>query len=329
MATSSRPKSGAGCSRSDPAGGRHFVGPAIDSVAGLEVLTRAALKIDPRPDESYETAVGLNVSSREAQRLTMFNERIGYQYKEKLGSGLSWIEIARQPRPLRLPLRVPDAAVARDVGRLPRPDADYSEPGSSCGRSGSTPTTCCATFPGHKDVSSSRASPAAAPRLARLGDARTRTRRSTPASTPRSPTPVHARGRRVAPAAPRAHPAHEILYYVPTRAEVLRFDNGAVVQFDRNNPMHLEALRRDMAEHQVGMTRTGARRFSSDRTACLIAGRGQPPALHPDGGVSQDSDGSPMGSCAGCVRRRKRSTPATRASSTTCRVASTSSTTTR
>lgn len=241
----------------------NFVGPAIDSVAGLEVLTRAALKLEPETDESYEAAVGLNVKFKESQRLTMFNQKVGYQYKEALTSGISWIEIARNPdvfgyryetrtvpwREMWVDYRArePDYSDARFMVRAKWFDVD----------------DVVRYFPQHKDVikMASLAGGGAegwldwetfgfenGPRHNRVYSEES----DRPWTLEEDEWRQQHRGR---------IRLYEILYYVPTRAEVLDFHNGTIVQFDRDNRVHLEALRRGMAEHRVGMTKNWRQAF--------------------------------------------------------------------
>ena len=171
-------------------------------------------------------------------------------------------------------------------------------PGSSFARSGSTPTTCCATSPGTRTSSSSRASPEAAPKgwldWETLGyeNAPIHTRvyseeSDRPFTLEEDEWRQQHRGR---------IRLYEILYYVPTRAEVLRFDNGAVAQFDRNNPLHLEALRRDMAEHQTGMTKNWRQAFfiGPDRLLDRPCEANRPHYI-PMVAFRKNSDGSPYG----------------------------------
>ena len=81
----------------------NMMAPAIDSVAGWEVITRADLRCIPETEESYPIAMGLNVKFKEALRLMRFNHTIGKQFKDMLKTGIAWVEVGRNPDPFGYP----------------------------------------------------------------------------------------------------------------------------------------------------------------------------------------------------------------------------------
>ena len=97
----------------------NMTAPAVDSVAGWEVITRADLKCEPETEQAYDIAMGLNIKLKEAQRLTEFNTKVGQQFKATLKTGVSWLEVGRNPDPFGYPYFCDVHTLARDLLRLP------------------------------------------------------------------------------------------------------------------------------------------------------------------------------------------------------------------
>ena len=270
----------------------------IDSVSGLEVLTRASLRVMEETEDSHDVATAMNVKFKEAQRLTMFNELTGDQFHEAAKIGISWLEVSRNPDPYEYPYKVslvpwremyPDYRArawnyedARFIVRAKWFDLD----------------TLVRYFPRHSDQL----------RHASMGgggaegwmDWETLNFMSR-----QSADLVHSadserrftleddewnqqyRGR---------IRLYEILYCVPRNVECLRMRDGRVVTLDKNSPMHYEALRRGMAVHTTGTTMDWRQAYFVGPLRLLDrALEVNRPHYIPMVAYRRDSDGAPYG----------------------------------
>lgn len=234
----------------------NMTAPAIDAVAGWEVITRADLKVIPETDESYETATALNVKLKEAMRMTRFNQVIGHQFKQAIQIGVSWIEISRNPDPYGYPFKVRLVPWREVFWDYRSREPDLSDRRYMLRRKWFDRDVLTRHMPQHR-----RAIEAAVNGFAdgwtteweELGHAdlaqnlRHSLEQEQRWTLEEDEWRQTQRGRVC---------LYEILYDVPTPVEVLRLRDGRVVQFDREHPLQLEALRRGMAKHQKGVTNT-------------------------------------------------------------------------
>lgn len=276
----------------------NMTAPVIDSVAGLEVLSRSALKVEAETEESFEAALGMNVKFKEAQRLTEFNEKVGQQYKEMLQIGVSWVEIVRNPDPFGYPYLVRGIPWREMFVDYRSREPDYSDRRFSVRAKWFDLDTVARHFPMHKDILrvASLAGGGAEGWLdwETLGfDNANFHDRVHAVESDRRFTLEEDEWRQQHRGRIRLY---EILYFVPQIVECLRFDNGLVVQLDRNSRLHLEALRRDMAEYVKGPTKFWRQAFFVgpyrllDRR--LEANR---PHHVPMVGFRRNADGAPYG----------------------------------
>ena len=239
------------------------IAPVIDSVAGLEVLTRSSLQMIPETEDSYDTAQGLNVLYKEAQRMTKFNVRTGFQYKEGLQIGISWLQVRRNPDPYGYPYealnipwremfcdyrsRQPDYSDARFIVRSQWYDLDH----------------VCTHFPKHAELLRFAAKGGGGTEgwldWETLGLDNRRADLIHAADSDRRFTLEEDEWRQQQRGRLRLF---EILYWVPKIAEVLRVHStGRVVTLNRDSPLHLEALRRGIAEYAKGPTKQWRQAF--------------------------------------------------------------------
>lgn len=228
----------------------------IDSVSGLEVLTRASLRVVEETEDSHDVAQAMNVKFKEAQRLTEFNELAGDQFHEATKIGISWLEVSRNPDPFGYPYKV-SLVPWREMYPDYRARAWNYEDGRFIVRAKWFDfDTLVRYFPKHADTI----------RHASWGgggtegwlDWETLNYESRPSSNLLNSADdtrrftleddewnQQYRGR---------IRLYEILYTVPRNVECLRLRDGRVVTLDRESPMHYEALRRGMAVHTTGTT---------------------------------------------------------------------------
>ena len=279
--------------------------PAIDSVAGLEALSRASLKVEPETDDSYDIAQGLNVEFKKAQRLTRFNERAGDVYKGGLTIGLNWLAVTRNPDPygydyrcriapwreMRVDYRSrePDYGDARYIIRSRWFDADV----------------LAKKFPRHAKTLEKASSTAGSiidwSDFEALGlGARTEIDLVHSADAERRFTLEEDEWRQVHRGRLRLY---EVLYWVPRIAEVLKLRNGRVIELNRNDPYAWDAVRRGMARYAKGPTKQWRQAFYSGPIR-LVDRPLETNMSHyiPFCAFRRDSDGAPYG-----LMRRMRS----------------------
>lgn len=280
----------------------NMIAPAIDSVAGWEVITRADLQAVPETEASYHTAMGLNVKFKEAQRLTRFNQRVGIQFKTALKTGVSWLEIKRNRDPYGYPYQVLNVPWREIYWDYRSREPDLSDVRFIVRRKWFDGDVLMREFPEHREVIKQAMAGHSegwlneweeigyndlAQSLANSLDAEQRF------TLEEDEWRQQWRGR-VA--------LYEILYFVPTPSEVLRFRDGMVVELDRNSPLHLEALRRNMAIYTKGVTKTWRQAFyvGPHRLGDWPLETNMPHYI-PMVAYRKDSDGAPYG----LIRRMK------------------------
>lgn len=233
----------------------NLIGPSIDSVSGFETIVSADPKLLPERDEYYETTEAMNVKYKEALRLTQFNSVVNEAFESQIRIGIGWAEVGRDPDPMKYPYAVhlvPWREMwwdyrsrshniiddARFLVRRRWYDADVikahfpgSEEAIERARGGFAQSWLNEWDDvGYDDVARSLGS--------RLGRAENFTLEA-------DEWRQQSRGRTA---------LYEILYKVPEVMEALRFGDGTVIQLNRNSPLHLMALKHNLAQYTKGPT---------------------------------------------------------------------------
>lgn len=232
----------------------NMIAASIDNVAGLEMIIRSDPKILPEGDAAFEIAEGLNVKLKEAVRLTRFNPARGQAFKQKIKSGLGWLEVSRSPDPFEYPYRVEMGPWREFWTDYRSRKIDYSDQRFMMRAKWYDVDVLQGHFPkyrneirdaqdgyaegwisewesiGYTDVASQLTHASGQDLRFTLEEDEWR---------------QQMRGRTR---------LFEILYKVPRRVECLVFMDGLVVELDKGDPMHLAALQRNMARYQRGTT---------------------------------------------------------------------------
>lgn len=107
----------------------NLIKPAVDTVLGLETKTRTDPIVRSENQQSREGAEGLNEKLKEAVRMTRFNRATADAFAGQIKSGMGWVEVSRESDPFKYPYRV------RTVHRSEMwPDWRAREPDFSDGR---------------------------------------------------------------------------------------------------------------------------------------------------------------------------------------------------
>jgi len=83
----------------------NLIGPAVDSVLGLEAKTRTDWKISADNKGGDDVADALNYRLNQAERNSGADEACGDAFKPQLCVGIGWVEVARESDPFKFPYR--------------------------------------------------------------------------------------------------------------------------------------------------------------------------------------------------------------------------------
>ncbi len=84
----------------------NMIGPTIDGVLGMEARTRNDLLVSADDDEGEELAEAINEQFKDAWRLSGADRACSDAYAAQLKAGLGWIEVTRNPIPFEAKYRV-------------------------------------------------------------------------------------------------------------------------------------------------------------------------------------------------------------------------------
>ena len=177
-----------------------------DAVSGWETIARADLMCVPETEESYQAAMGLNVKFKEALRLTNFNQVIGYQFKEAIKIGVSWIEVTRNPDPFQYPYQVSLVPWREMFCDYRAREADYSDARYMLRRKWYDFDELMHHFPKHRREVEQAIGAVPDDWTLGWGRAGPQRPRRRPSAQPRARGPVDARGRRNGASGPAAAP---------------------------------------------------------------------------------------------------------------------------
>lgn len=84
----------------------NMVAPTIDGVLGMEAKTRTGWVVRADGDEDLEIAEGLNEKLNEAARMTKADQATAEAYAGQVKTGLHWVEVNKNTNPFEYPYRV-------------------------------------------------------------------------------------------------------------------------------------------------------------------------------------------------------------------------------
>jgi len=84
-----------------------LIGPAIDAVLGLEAKTRADWRVQPDAEDPSGDAVAkaLNFKLNKAERKSKADKACSDAFKTQVAAGIGWVEVSRNPNPFQFPYR--------------------------------------------------------------------------------------------------------------------------------------------------------------------------------------------------------------------------------
>lgn len=84
----------------------NLIKPAVDTILGLESKTRTDPLVRPENQQSAEGAEALNAKLKEATRMTRFNRATSDGFGSQIKAGMGWVEVSRESDPFKYPYRV-------------------------------------------------------------------------------------------------------------------------------------------------------------------------------------------------------------------------------
>lgn len=84
----------------------NLIGPTIDGVLGMEARTRNDLLVSADDDEGEELAQAINEKFKDAWRLSGADRACSDAYAAQLKAGLGWVEVTRNPVPFEAKYRI-------------------------------------------------------------------------------------------------------------------------------------------------------------------------------------------------------------------------------
>lgn len=88
----------------------NLIKPTIDAVIGMEARTRSDPLVRPENDDSTEGAEALNEKLKEATRLSRFNRACADAFGSQCKVGVGWVEVSRNSDPFQYRYRVQDVS---------------------------------------------------------------------------------------------------------------------------------------------------------------------------------------------------------------------------
>ena len=219
--------------------------PAIDSIAGFEMIIRSDFVVKAEDDASIQGAIALNAKLKEAQRLTEFDDEVALAFIDAIKIGIGWYEVSRCGDPFKYRYRCEHIPWREMWWDWRARKMDLSDGRYKLRRKWFDPDTLCTFFPDFEELItySSRGWPsgwidawdsnASADSSVHRGLRNAKYYEDSASLEEREWRDMD-RGRIA---------LFEIHYRVPKRVKALRFPSGRVVVFDPKSALHAEALR--------------------------------------------------------------------------------------
>ena len=232
----------------------NMIGSMIRAVAGFEVVTRPALTIKPETNEDWEMATAMNVEFTKALNMTRFNTWLSQAFLDCLVGGISWIEVVRETDPFKYRYKV-CLVPWEEMHHDPRSKRlDLEDDRFRIRRRWFDLDILQTHFPKHKKEIAASIGVSADTTFGVIDEY---------VGGSAAESLMNGYERDIENITDRESylnlwrkrlPLYEILYRVPKTVDVLRLAGGAVIELERDNPMHLEALRTNAAVFQRGIT---------------------------------------------------------------------------
>lgn len=219
----------------------NLIKPAVDTVLGLETKIRTDALVRSENNESREGAEALNEKLKEATRMTRFNRATSDAFGSQCKAGVGWVEVTRESDPFKYPYRVSSVHRNEIWPDWRSREPDYSDGRFLVRRRWFDADQLQAYFPEHKRLISQSMS--MRPMWNGVDDIETSLGRAWDIEQTTSMQSEEWRDterHRLA--------LYEVWYKVFVRVHVLKLPDGRVVEFDKKNPRHLQAVLSGMIE---------------------------------------------------------------------------------
>ncbi|TVU79860.1 portal protein [Pseudoalteromonas neustonica] len=130
----------------------NMVGPTIDGVLGLEARSRSDLMIVADDEQGEELAKALNEKFKDTWRLTNADRACSDAYASQLKAGIGWVEVTRNPMPFAAPYRVKFIHRREVWWDWNAQEADRSDARWMMRKKWMELDEALATFPDHKEI---------------------------------------------------------------------------------------------------------------------------------------------------------------------------------
>lgn len=225
----------------------NLIKPAVDTVLGLETKIRTDALVRSENNESREGAEALNEKLKEATRMTRFNRATSDAFAGQCKAGMGWVEVSRESDPFKYPYRVSSVHRNEIWADWRAKEPDYSDGRFLVRRRWFDADQLVSFFPEHKRLINQSMS--MRPLWEGIDDIETSLGRAWDIERTTSMQSEEWRDterHRLA--------LYEVWYKVFTRVHVLNLPDGRVVELDKNNPRHIEAVLTGMIEPVLAPT---------------------------------------------------------------------------
>lgn len=215
-----------------------LIGPAIDSVLGLEVKTRADWRVIPDSDKKDDDiALALNRKLNQAERQAQADRACSDAFKYEVGVGLGWVEVSRESDPFKFPYRCKEVHRNEIWYDWSAREPDLSDARYLMRRKWTDRDQAALLFPEHKDLIESASNGWFGVDVAGLAlDGGTETGLAMRYNDERGWAIEEQEWRDIAN---RRICLFEVWYRIWERVHVLKTPDGRVVEYDKNNDMHV------------------------------------------------------------------------------------------
>ena len=216
-----------------------LIGPAIDSVLGLEAKTRTDWRItSDNAADGDDVAAALNYKLNQAERHAGADRACSDAFKSQLCVGLGWVEVARESDPFKFPIRCKSVHRNEIFWDMLSVEPDLSDARYLIRRRWTDASQAKLKFPGHGDLID-RTMGRWTDRLDLMADGGTSTDLAMSALEERGWSIEEQQWRDCENA--RVCLA-EVWYRRWEEVVVLKMPDGRVVEYDKTNAMHVQAV---------------------------------------------------------------------------------------
>lgn len=223
-----------------------LIGPAIDAVLGLEAKNRADWRVEPNNESTGdELAKAYGFKLNQAERKSKADRACSDAYRSQVAVGIGWVEVSRDPNPFKYPYRC--LAVGRNEiwWDMLAAEQDLSDARYIIRRRWTAVTQVKLMFPDKKEVIGNAASNWLSYEQMDSADGGASTDLAMEYENARSWSIEEQQWR---DAAGKRLCLFEVWYRRWVRILVIKTSDGRVVELDKKNPVHMEAIAAELVE---------------------------------------------------------------------------------